>query len=514
MRPTFNLLKEPWIPCIQGDGKPVELSLRQALAQAHELRELHGESPLVVAALYRLLLAVLHRVYGPAGREAWKELWQAGRWPAEPLEAYLSQWAGRFDLFDAERPFFQSADDRVQPKSVARLAQEVASGNNPTLFDHHTDAGGITLSAAAAARLLVASQTFGLAGLSGIRQVSHTDAICTRAIVFLVQGESLFETLMLNLGPYPPGWVPLTAGADRPAWEADDPFEPDRAWPLGYLDHLTWHNRRVLLFPEEANGAPVVREMTMGPGLRRDAAVKDPMVDYREIPKKGYRPLAFREGRALWRDSAALLQLGQEGHRPVETLGWLAELVGLGLLDSSRTHRYLALGMSTEPGKQKVHFYRSERMPVPARLLQDPGLVEYLQAALELAEQTARQLWGAVATMASLVLMAGSDLEGGRQPDKKDRAALLSRWAVERHYWSRLETPFRSMVVALTEDPEEALADWQRTLQAAAWEALNQVADQLEANPRHLKAAVRARGRLASGLRKLAGDSERESTSG
>jgi hypothetical protein len=239
------------------------------------------------------------------------------------------------------------------------------------------------------------------------------------------------------------------------------------------------------------------------------------MVDYREIPKKGYRPLAFREGRALWRDSAALLQLGQEGHRPVETLNWLAELVGLGLLESSRTHRYLALGMSTEPGKQKVHFYRAERMPVPARLLQDPGLVEHLQAALELAEQTARQLWEAVATMASLVLISESDLEGGRKPDKKkDLAPLLSRWAVDRHYWSRLEAPFRSMVLALPEAPEEALVCWWSTVQAAAWQALNEVADQLEASPRHLKAAVRARGRLASGLRKLAGDSELESTSG
>ena len=514
MRPTFNLLEEHWIPCIRGDGKPAEMSLRQTLEQAHELRELHGESPLVVAAVYRLLLAVLHRVYGPAGREAWKELWQGGRWPVEPLEAYLCKWAGRFDLFDAERPFFQSGDDRVRPKPVAALTQEVASGNNPTLFDHHTDAGGMTLSAAAAARFLIASQTFGLAGLSGVRNKSHTDAICTRAIVFLVQGESLFETLMLNLLPYPPGPVPVTEGADRPAWEADDPFLPDRAWPLGYLDHLTWHNRRVLLSPEQANGKPVVREMTMGPGLRTDADVTDPMVDYRLVAKKGYRPLAFREGRALWRDSAALLQLTEEGHRPVETLSWLAELVGLGLLDSSRTHRYLALGMSTEPGKQKVHFYRAERMPVPARFLQDPGSVEHLQEALELAEQTVRQLWGAVATMASLVLVAESDLEGGRQPDKKDRGVLLARWAVERHFWSRLEAPFRLMVVALPEAPEEALADWQRTLQATAWEALNHVADQLEANPRHIKAAVRARGRLASGLRKLAGDTEQGSTSG
>ena len=65
MSVSFDLLKRAWVPCIRADGTLDELSLRDALVRAHELRALHGESPLVVAALYRLLLAVLHRVFGP-----------------------------------------------------------------------------------------------------------------------------------------------------------------------------------------------------------------------------------------------------------------------------------------------------------------------------------------------------------------------------------------------------------------------------------------------------------------
>lgn len=64
---SFNLIDEPWIPCIRLDGKPDELSLRAVFAQAHQLREIRGDSPLETASLHRLLLAVLHRVFGPYG---------------------------------------------------------------------------------------------------------------------------------------------------------------------------------------------------------------------------------------------------------------------------------------------------------------------------------------------------------------------------------------------------------------------------------------------------------------
>ena len=69
MTVSFNLTMQPWIPCLADNGMQVELSLSQCFAQAHELRELGGESPLVTVALYRLLLAILHRVHqGPESR--------------------------------------------------------------------------------------------------------------------------------------------------------------------------------------------------------------------------------------------------------------------------------------------------------------------------------------------------------------------------------------------------------------------------------------------------------------
>ena len=78
--PAFNLLDEPWIPCVfLGSGALQELGLRDTLVRAHEIRAIVDPSPLVTVALHRLLLAVLHRVFGPLNAAAWARLWEQER---------------------------------------------------------------------------------------------------------------------------------------------------------------------------------------------------------------------------------------------------------------------------------------------------------------------------------------------------------------------------------------------------------------------------------------------------
>jgi CRISPR system Cascade subunit CasA len=502
MNQAFNLLDSPWIPCTRTDGRPVELSLRDALAESHRLSELHGESPLVTVALHRLLLAVLHRAFdGPRSWREWNQLWEADRWDESRLDGYLNRWRHRFDLFDPERPFYQAADERVpDPAPINRLIHEMAHGSNATLFDHHLEEENPTLTPAEAARALLAIQAFGLGGF-GMGRLSHTDAPCTGGIIFLVQGETLFETLALNLMRYPDEKLPgQAAEADRPVWEMDDPFHPERSVPLGYLDYLTWQNRRILFFPESTADGPVVRAMTEAPALRLKDGILEPMMHYTERDRGGLRPLSFREGRALWRDSAALFRLRTAGYRPPLVFDWLAELVDQGYLEIHQTRRYVALGMSKS--RAKVNFYRSERMPLPLMYLQRATLVEHLSHALKMAETTASQLWGATRTLATLILSPEADTEGGRKPAREDLDQLMSQWTVDRHYWVQLETPFQETMEALPSDPEAALTDWQATLRKAAWRAFDRVTQQLSHDPQKLKAVVRARGQLAAGLKK------------
>lgn len=502
MNPTFNLVDEAWVPCVGADGGPVELGLRDVLVQAHALRELSGESPLVTAALYRLLLAVLHRVLGPAGYDAWFDAWQAARFDAAKVADYLEAWRHRFDLFDERRPFYQAPDDRVKPKPVNSLIPDLAFGNKGTLFDHTTDAESAVLTPAEGARAVIAAQAFGLAGLSGLPQ-KFTDGTCARGVLFLVQGETLFETLMLNMLRYPTqDEVMPHYPDDRPAWEMEDPYSPERSRPHGYLDYLTWHNRRVLLMPEEAPSGAVVRQMTLAPGLRLESDVRDPMKHYRVDERRGYLVQRFNEDRALWRDSSALFKLRDKDYYPPRTFQWLSELVvNAGCLEASQTRRYLALGMANS--QAKVDFYRSEHRSLPLRYLSEPVLVERLDDALKMAEDVRGQLWGATRKLATLLLSPQSDSEEGRRPAPQDVAGLAQQWAVERDYWSRLEIPFRHMLEALPDDAVGVLAGWRERLRRTAWAAFNRVAGDLERDPRNLKAVVRARGQLAAGLGKV-----------
>ncbi|OIO91393.1 MAG: type I-E CRISPR-associated protein Cse1/CasA [Anaerolineae bacterium CG2_30_64_16] len=499
MTASFDLISEPWVPCVGRDGQAVELGLQDVLVRAHELRELGGESPLVTAALHRLLLVVLHRVFGSADYDAWYALWQAGRFDPTVLDAYFAQWRERFDLFHPARPFYQAADDRVKPKSLTSLVHDVASGNNATLFDHHTDDGGLMLTPAQAARFLVVAQAFGLAGLSGLPQ-KFTDGPCARGIIFLVQGDTLFETLLLNLLRYDEDHPLPRRPDDRPAWEMDDPFQDNRTTPRGYLDYLAWQNRRILLLPETTSEGVVIRQMTLAPGLRLAEGIADPMKPYRRDEKRGLLPLRFNENRALWRDSATLFQLDTAESYAPRAFAWLAELVGEGYLPRG-TRRTLALGMAND--QAKVEFFRTEHLPLPLAYLRDQQLVNSLRDdVLDAAENVARQLWGAARTMATFVLAPQADSETAHQPAPEDLGRVMAPWGVERRYWSRLEVPFRLALEGLPEDREGTLTSWQQTLRRMAWDAFEAVAEDVETDPRALKAAVRGREQLAAGLAK------------
>ncbi len=497
---SFHLVDAPWIPCLDVHGRAVELGLHETLARAHELRELGGDSPLATAALYRLLLAVLHRVYdGPQSYSAWAAIWEAGRFDVPKLDAYLAQWRERFDLFHPERPFYQKAGERLKPKSITALLHDAASGNNATLFDHSTDAEGLVLTPAQAARALLAAQAFGLAGLC-LPGHPFTDAPCARGIIFLAQGHTVFETLLLNLIRYDDEHPLPRYPQDRPAWEMDDPFTPERQTPYGYLDYLTWQNRRVLFLPQETADGPLVREMTLGPGLRLDASVADPMKHYRKDEKRGLLVLRFDENRALWRDSAALFSLTRPEYRPPLAFNWLAGLVHEGLLRKEQTRRVLALGMAND--QAKVEFFRAERWPLPLVYLQQQPLVEALQKALEMAEAVSNQLWGATRTLAALFVCPEADQEGAHQPAPEDLNRVMGQWDVKRRYWAQLESPFWLVLEAIPTDRDSALTEWRETLRRAAWRAFDGIADNLAANPRTLKAVVRAREQLAAGLGK------------
>ena len=110
--PAFNLLDEPWIPVRTLAGEVCEVSLTQVLLEADQIAALAETSPPNLIALYRLLLAVLHRAltthHGP-WKDADRARWYREGLPEAPIRAYLEQWRERFWLFHPEYPFMQVA---------------------------------------------------------------------------------------------------------------------------------------------------------------------------------------------------------------------------------------------------------------------------------------------------------------------------------------------------------------------------------------------------------------------
>lgn len=507
MKYSFNLIYEPWIPCLDRSGQVHELGILNALVQAHELRGLEGELSLGTAALYRLLLAVLQRVFGPEDRAGWGELWNKRHWEREAIAGYLSEWERRFDLFDEMHPFYQTTEDRVEPRSIALLPPGMAAG---AFYNHQVDNSEYALAPAQAARWLVASQTFGLSGICNPqKKLFFTQAPGAGGVVFLVEGNNLFETLALNLLVYnhnaPEGGLTKTEG-DRPAWEMDDPFQPERKIPIGYLDYLTWQNRRTRLIPENCQGATCVAFHVATPGLRLDNSIRDPQMHYFADAKFGLRPLQFSERRALWRDSTSLFQVRQQeekpGNRPPLAIGQIARLILDGkILQTSFRFRNLALGMASK--QAKVEFYHQERIPLPLAYLADDRLVAGLEQALQLAEQTRAKLYSACRRLAELMLASQADLQGGRQPASADIHSLMAHWGYERLYWGQLEIPFYTLIQDIPEDLEGSSLRWHAAIQSAAREALSD-AERLAGNsPQALKASVQARSFLGKGLKDL-----------
>ncbi len=506
----YNLLSNNWIPVVKLDGTPYLVSLRDVLVDAVQYRNLSASLPHANAALLRLLLAVLFRVFGPIDRERWAQIYRDGSFDAQSLDAYFARWQTRFDLFDPEYPFFQYRHPQVSEKPAQALLQMIGGGDTFTLFDHVMDEVSFVLTPAQASLLLLTTQSFALAGLCHPQlKLVYTDAACSRAAVFVVEGKNLFQTLMFNLVGYRSGVTPYPGRrgtADRPVWEADDPYQPERFTPLGYVDYLTWPNRRIRLIPEQQNGQTVIARITSAPGLVLAAEVHNAMYHYRIVKgaKEGQntlKMLRFTEGRALWRDSYALLNMGDEVEPPL-AINWMRELVSEGILSNQRL-QMAAYGMSTEPGKAKVNFYRSERFELEDSLLCNQELVNVLGTALDQAESLRRELWSSTSRLAKAVLSFNIDQPEGHQPDPKDAQNLLEHWNTEGLYWSRLEAPFHVFMNRLPVDPAAALDDWQKELRQSALTAFRKTANSLGTGQKALKAVASTQGWIFMGIRRV-----------
>lgn len=455
--PSFNLVNDPWIPCLETNGTVRERPIRTCLTEAPEIVAIADPSPIVTFALHRLLLAVLHSALrGPASLAEAAGLIKADAF-GDCVGEYLDRWEHRFELFGELRPFMQPGEKASEPRTVAVLVHEWAAGNNTTLADHHVDAEPPVLTAAAAARALVTTQAFAVGG--GVsKPFNLVSAPVTPRIACLLTGAALVDTLVANLVRYQPGSEsPMpSASDDAPCWERDEDPQPrkDGTVPSGWLDYLTWQPRAIRLMPDE-NGS--VRTCCIRQNLSLpQPPPRDPHTPYRIDAKQGRLPLRIRAGRALWRDAHGIVLglLPDRDTNPDGVLAWGIELSELGVQIDGLT----ACGLDIR--QAKVTHWVSSRLPAAPSIAGDPDRSDALRRAIEYADGDAvRALRKAVTALYRV--------QGSPPPE---------RLPLQDSFWSALEARFPRLLRKLgdaSSEAEPALERWKVDVHFAARRALD-----------------------------------------
>jgi len=511
----FNLIDEPWIPCVTLEGSSKEFGIQEILLKAHKLREICDDSPLVTVAIHRLLLAILYRAFqGPTGMRQWEELYAGGKFDPKTVTVYLEQWKSRFYLLDDEHPFYQmSGLETNNSVSVNRLATECASGNNATLFDHCSDDAKVSWSYAKVARKLLACQSFALGfGKSGNAKINgedetlpySADAIALRGMTVWIQGPTLFDTLMTNLIP--------TKDESLPPWELSDPHKhrdklsgKDRkaVASLGTVDRFTWQSRLVRLIPNNL----FVSRVFFTQGRSADKSAGDPMKAYRISKEEGISAVSLSSNKAAWRDAHAILTIpppDSNERRPgcFNVLAWAS---ANGVISNDPHFFAQVVGLASAPKKAgKFLLWRHERLPAPPAFLGDDNLSkrERLGGLLESAEQVAIVLNNRVRRIAKLYLSPGSESPDGRQPDKDEVTRIVNAIDPRPAYWARLEKHFFDLLENLPSDWDGGAGDWRSDDQLIATRTWRDAIKQ--AAKRALEESIRCLGTTARAISAVA----------
>lgn len=489
----FNLIDEKWIPVRFLDGARCELGIRDVLLRSGEVAAIEDSSPLVLAALHRFLLAVLYRALeGPTDIDQAKALFRCGL-PGEQIAAYLEQWRDRFWLFDEKYPFGQIPNFTPKTwRAWTALAAEHNADNAKILFDHVVVDSPGNISAAVAARWILATQTFSVS--CGKSELAHTGtAPSATAVMVLPLGRNFQETLLFSLVPQ----NRAVTQNDHPLWEREPESVSElkagvERHPAGFSDLYSWRIRSVLL-KEEADGS--VQQLAFASGVG-NAAIDfiDPMLGYRVDEKRGKLPLQFRE-RGLWRDFDSLLPDGSKlAPQVIEHASRLAKT------DRARFPRtVMALGQANN--KAKIEFWRMERFALPEALAGDYYIRSDIRQLLRDAEGAQKALWQACSDFARDLLSRGD-----RKVAAKDISGFVEQMTVTPAYWTYMEAKFHEVLreYTLDRDPEDIRGLWLRSVRRALGDAWAQHRTSVSAGDAWaIRALTKAERSLARKLKEL-----------
>lgn len=502
----FNVLTEPWLTAVTPDGREHEYGLLDLLSNAHELESIVDPSPPIQFGMYRLLIAFVQHALQLAEFEDLEDVLEQARFDRAVFERYAEKigWH-RFDLFDANRPFMQTPQipgDADRPKSVVELFYHLPTGTNVIHFFHMEETEH-AVAPAVAARALCSIAPFMTSGGPGYSPSING----TPPWYVLALGENLFETILLNCCVMHIGGLNHEA---PPAWASDESFTPKAEKSAESLvQGLTWQPRQVRLLPSEGGvcsytggqSSVLVRQVAWGPGYKfaGHATWVDPNVAYQLDEKRGPIPVRPREHRQLWRDYGPLFlsrdnQKGSDKFARPAIVSQLSRLKAEGFVPADTAEQFEVYGMRVD--KAKVFEWQYERMPLRTGILQNPVADVQVRHALNLAEDVARGLYGALKRL--------HPHEGGKNAKALD--GLIQR--TQQQFWTNLERVFETEYLPSLERQspgdedarKELLENWKKALRTVGWRCVRDASETIDTGAEALRRQVEARNAFARTL--------------
>ncbi|WP_434099798.1 type I-E CRISPR-associated protein Cse1/CasA, partial [Streptomyces minutiscleroticus] len=464
----FDLRDEPWIPVRLLSGESVRLGFRGVLQRAHEIADLEMPVPPAAAGLLRVLAAMSARIAADGGTrldntdlaedaEDWhtlrRRVLRRGRFDPDAVDAYLDTRvpAGRFDLFDEQRPFLQDprlrtecvdAKGAANPSGVNKLVFGRPTGvNGAVLFGHFTDTAPVAVPTAQATWHLLAQLYFGPSGQCTPRRITtrragSTDAAPLRkSVSYFAWGPDLFTSLVLAV----PGPQTETDGEIPDAC----PWEEDLNAPLEPLPAVTWPGRLLtgrfrhaaLLVPADDHRTVIDAYLTWATH-ESPVPARDPYQILDRRKDGAFQPREADGARALWRDVDSLLLKDSQpdAQRPP-----CLEDLPKQLLSQLRVRAY---GFEQD-GQQKDSVWFQATTPPVLQWQEetDAQMAHHISRCHRAAEDAASRLEFAAKVAWKIATDANADASAKikvdhRKPGPWASAALARYWPVaEREFW-------------------------------------------------------------------------------
>ena len=499
----FNLIDEPWIRVIDKSCNVTEVSLMDAIINAHKYKALSGELPTQDVAVMRLLLAVLHTVisrYDETGEECvldddedeaterWKAFWDNGRFPENAVRDYLEKWYDRFWLFHPERPFGQVAGLKVgtdydSPKLNGEISE---SGNKIRLFSSYSGTEKSLLSYSQSARWLLYLNAYddtsskptkeGKAKAGGKLPSPGVGGLGKLGLIFL-KGNNLFDTLMLNLVMVCEDKVQYD---QRPLWEKERVSASERvaiSIPDNLAELYTLQSRRILL--NRRDDKVLSYKLLGGDFFEKENAFFEPMTVWR-TPKsdnEAYVPKRHDPSKQMWREFSVLYSDKNRNHR-AGVLNWYKNILyGKGLIPNSYLMKTEIVSVEYGDKDFFVKNVFSDSLTMHSALLSEIG--RNWRSSIEIEIQKCEKLTYETGRFAQELYIAS----GGSDSSKdKHYANIMTDTKAQLYY--RLDMPFREWLRSIDPDSmgqqmQDVIEKWQDKAKEIAFDYADELVENL-----------------------------------